>query len=493
MDINVSIVSRPGDIFSLCFVDVARYLRYILSDIPDAGSVRISKNRLYSGFINIVLGAHMAPSRTRYEPFDCIFFNLEQLSDGGKPVNPEYLSLLRESSCIDYSSKNVLAYRDPSLIDSVPILSFGYAPYLREVKSSSSVEFSLALSGKLIFMGSMNPKRSELIGKISSAGADLIVMDPLFGPEKDEAIKDARALLNIPFYETSIFEQVRVFQVLSLGVPVISIDEGETRRSAPSVFQESVFWVAPGEVDLFFREFFQSSEFMQLSKQKLCKFSESRNLSAIESLRSAISGFSSLKESKSVRGGKILPTRINLGSGKSYLPGYLNIDILDRLYPDLCLDLCAPIDLPMVVDSEVYGKIELSGDSFELIYADNVLEHVQDLPSLMTNCLNLLVEGGLFVAIVPLEGSKGAWQDPTHVRAMNENSWLYYTDWFWYLGWFACRFKARSATYFDASMRPISEKDEASFMKIELAKVMTTPKERNRARLLAPDWGPLED
>jgi len=493
MDVNISIVSKPGDIFSLCFIDVARYLRYLLSCAHEAGSVRISKNRLYSGLVNIVLGAHMDPSHARYESFDCIFFNLEQLSDGGKAVNPEYLSLLRRSACIDYSLKNVSSYRDSSLIGSVPIVSFGYAPYLSESKSCLCVDSSLALSGKLIFMGSINAKRAGLIGKISLTGVDPVVMDPLFGPEKDEAIKDARALLNIPFYETSIFEQVRVFQVLSLGVPVISIDEGEVRRSAPSVFQESVFWVAPGQVDLFFGEFFQSSEFMDSSKRKLAKFSADRNSYAIESLNELISSFSSLKVRKSVCGGEIFPRRINLGSGKSYVPGYLNIDILERLHPDLCLDLGAPIEFPMVVESEVYGRIELAHDSFELIYADNVLEHVQDLPSLMTNCLNLLVEGGLFVAIVPLEGSKGAWQDPTHVRAMNENSWLYYTDWFWYLGWFACRFRVRSAAYFDASMRPVSGKDEASFMKIELAKVMTTLKERNRARLLAPDWGPLED
>ena len=56
--------------------------------------------------------------------------------------------------------------------------------------------------------------------------------------------------------------------MLSLGVPVISIDEGEVRRSASSVFQESVFCVAPGEVHLFFSEFFQSSQFLQSSKQK---------------------------------------------------------------------------------------------------------------------------------------------------------------------------------------------------------------------------------
>jgi len=41
---------------------------------------------------------------------------------------------------------------------------------------------------------------------------------------------------------------------------------------------------------------------------------------------------------------------------------------------------------------------------------------------------------------VPYDLSYGAWQDPTHVRAFNEKSWLYYTDWYWYLGWTDSRF-----------------------------------------------------
>jgi hypothetical protein len=41
---------------------------------------------------------------------------------------------------------------------------------------------------------------------------------------------------------------------------------------------------------------------------------------------------------------------------------------------------------------------------------------------------------------VPYDLSWGAWQDPTHLRAFNERSWLYYTDWHWYLGWDQARF-----------------------------------------------------
>ena len=54
--------------------------------------------------------------------------------------------------------------------------------------------------------------------------------------------------------------------------------------------------------------------------------------------------------------------------------------------------------------------------------------------------LALLKDGGRFEIEVPYERALTAWQDPTHVRAMNEKSWLYYTDWFWYLGWFEHRF-----------------------------------------------------
>ena len=37
--------------------------------------------------------------------------------------------------------------------------------------------------------------------------------------------------------------------------------------------------------------------------------------------------------------------------------------------------------------------------------------------------------------VVPYDLSTGAWSDPTHVRAFNERSWIYYGEWAWYLGW----------------------------------------------------------
>ena len=87
-----------------------------------------------------------------------------------------------------------------------------------------------------------------------------------------------------------------------------------------------------------------------------------------------------------------------------------------------------------------FGEVRLRPGLFEVIMANDVLEHVPNLVALMTSCLSLLREGGRFLVRVPFDLSYGAWQDPTHLRSFNERSWLYYTEWFWYLGWRDARF-----------------------------------------------------
>ena len=77
----------------------------------------------------------------------------------------------------------------------------------------------------------------------------------------------------------------------------------------------------------------------------------------------------------------------------------------------------------------------------------DVLEHLDNLIEAMTTCLRLLKVGGIMKINVPYDLSWGAWQDPTHVRAFNEKSWLYYTDWHWYIGWSEYRFDLESLTY----------------------------------------------
>lgn len=113
---------------------------------------------------------------------------------------------------------------------------------------------------------------------------------------------------------------------------------------------------------------------------------------------------------------------MNLGSGRDYREGWINVDIRGRF--DVFLDIGKPID----------------GDRYDLgifdeIDAIEVLEHVVDLPIAWANCLALLKPDGIMRVVVPHELSQGGWCDPTHVRGFNPKSFLYVDDWCWYLGW----------------------------------------------------------
>ena len=186
------------------------------------------------------------------------------------------------------------------------------------------------------------------------------------------------------------------------------------------------------------------------------------------------------------------PTKINLGSGKDFKPDYLNIDISDYWSPDIVADVSGvfPKDGRQTFDTRRFGQIEVAKGGFDEIVCNDVLEHVSDLVRTMTNCLDLLKVGGVFNIIVPYDLSYGAWQDPTHVRAFNERSWLYYTDWFWYLGWTESRFVTRRLEY---TMGPLGRELLAKAephdviirtpraidaMKVTLEKVLLSPEDQ---------------
>jgi len=124
---------------------------------------------------------------------------------------------------------------------------------------------------------------------------------------------------------------------------------------------------------------------------------------------------------------------LNLGSGKDWRKDCINADIQPEKKPDWILDICnVPWDT--VIDTRL-GRFPVEKGMFSEIIANDVLEHIPDLVKAMTNCRDLLKRGGEMHIHVPYDLSLGAWQDPTHVRAFNENSFLYYTDWHWYLNW----------------------------------------------------------
>lgn len=167
------------------------------------------------------------------------------------------------------------------------------------------------------------------------------------------------------------------------------------------------------------------------------------------------------------------PNSLNLGSGKDFRDDFFNLDVDDTWVPDAVCDLSAIDDLAhgVPLGRTRFGDVTLQPGCFDRIIANDVLEHVPDLMTMMTRCLELLRVGGVFQISVPYDLSFGAWQDPTHVRAFNERSWLYYTDWFWYMGWSDFRFTLDS---FDFVPSPLGEELKAK--NVSRDEILRTPR-----------------
>lgn len=480
-DVHLCIVQPLGYVHSLGFLDQARFFRHQFRRM--GAEVTLAKNRLRHDAVNFIFGAHLgfdADLRSRYT---CVFVNLEQLGLGGATVSDAYLKLLGNAAVVDYDAANVNIYAAHA--DDVPLISFAHAPYL--ASESSAIE---SRPIDILFFGSLNARRERLIQQVESSGRSVTMLSsPVYGPERDELIKQAKAVLNCHFYDSARFEQARAFQCLSLGTPVVS--ERTASTQAPLQFEESVFWVAASDLGGFFSQRFGTAEYAAQARSKLAAF---RAHDVIEQYADALAFASGYRKVQAQRmhAGPWRPTRLHIGSGKDYKLGWFNIDILENSQPDAVLDLAKPQAWPLVIASDSLGAVELREGSLGTIYANNVLEHVDDLPRLMTNCLLLLRDGGEMQIEVPHERAKTAWQDPTHVRAMNSNSWIYYADWFWYLGWFDWRFHLKRLVYLDAGLQECDE-GSAHFMRVTLQKSATTLAEKMNARTMQPGFGGLPD
>lgn len=260
-----------GSLHAAAFLEPMRYVAFTLRNLGYSVVMRV--NQMDPSSINVIFGAHTCAERL---PDDCgpiIIFNLEQLIDR-QPHEPKisalYRKLLYSNVVIDYDMRNVMYYRSsPSdLIADVKIFEFANAPYLRR----SSVSLVENRTIDLLFFGSLNRARATLIKRIEGEGVGVhcvTPLNPVYGEEMNELIRNSTGVLNVPFYESRVFEQVRAFQVLSCGTPLLSVG----LPSAPSHFVEAVHWISYADVEIFFRSYFRSHQWYRESEAQLQRWS----------------------------------------------------------------------------------------------------------------------------------------------------------------------------------------------------------------------------
>jgi len=106
-------------------------------------------------------------------------------------------------------------------------------------------------------------------------------------------------------------------------------------------------------------------------------------------------------------------THLDIGCGKNKQKNYIGIDIGPNSDADCILD----------IEKE---RLPFDDESVDGIYTSHTLEHISDIIYVMNEFWRVLKWGSLLQIHVPHMRCDLAWQDPTHVRYFNEQSWKFF-------------------------------------------------------------------
>lgn len=462
MHFNLVKITRKDNRYTGALDDVIMTTYFALNKLNF--NVSISQNKDKTNSCNIIFGScSNIELSNKIIKKNTYIFNCEQLYNNSQWNNEEYIAQLKNSKVIEYSKKNYDYLTKNHELTNLTHIKFGYT------KEMSCLSQEINKDIDILFYGSINDRRLKIINELLDNKINIYATNFLYCSARDSLIARAKLILNLHYYTPATLEVARLGYLWANKKAVVS-----ERRKDTEIYPEL-------ENSCLF------ADYEDITKTVVKLINNHKTIKQLE--ENGYNSYKTIDYSKELK--KIFGNRsyaitnyqketlmLNVGSGKEFLRDFLNIDIDIRYKPDIVLDISNPIELPSVYTTERFGIVELSTNKFEYIKAFDILEHVSNLPQTMTNLLSLLKTGGVLNINVPYDLSLGAWQDPTHIRAFNENSWKYYTCWSWYLGWREYKFDLIKIDYI------YSEFGKELISKIDKKIIHTIPRTVNSINVL---------
>ena len=216
MKFQIVICKPPNYVHSECFREVAETLLYGLRRIGMQAELGV--NTLRPGAKHILLGAHLlGDKQAAIVPHFSILYNLEQLGEGGAAELPlSYWDLARRSEVWDYSPLNCEEWNRRKIIST--IVPIGYVPELVKITPSPGRDIDV------LFYGSMNERRQNVLMELHRSGLRVMPMFGEYGAVRDKAISRAKIVLNVHYYDSKVFEIVRVSYLMANCMAVVTED-----------------------------------------------------------------------------------------------------------------------------------------------------------------------------------------------------------------------------------------------------------------------------
>ncbi|MDE2437529.1 MAG: methyltransferase domain-containing protein, partial [Sphingomonadales bacterium] len=382
------ILSRPNYPHSEAFRETAETLYFGLRRC--GVDVTWSDTPFTADRVPIVFGANLASDVSEL-PAHAVIFNLEQVENGSAWMREPYFTLLKTHEVWDYSKRNIEMLRAMG-ISNVRHLALGHVPEIERIPSAPR-------DIDVLFYGSMNPRRQRIIDELRAAGLAVTAVFGIYGAERDALIARSRIVLNVHFYDSKIFEIVRVSYLLANGACVVS----EAGNDAMEQDYADVVAFAPYDgLVARCRELLADPQARAALADRGRELMRSLPQEAFLALLLNSRGQPAMPV-------RTQPTILNIGSGKDWKPECINIDISPEWNPDLVYDLNVVLPPEGIrFATERFGEVHLGDESCDSIVCNDVLEHLTQLTNAMNTFVRLLKPGGVLNASVPYDLSWGA-------------------------------------------------------------------------------------
>jgi predicted SAM-dependent methyltransferase len=118
---------------------------------------------------------------------------------------------------------------------------------------------------------------------------------------------------------------------------------------------------------------------------------------------------------------------LDLGCGPEAAEGFLGVDIQPGPGVSYLCDLTQfPWTMRHIEKWDWPAPFQFEPDSVEGARSSHLVEHLPDLVGFMQELHRVMKPGALIEIQHPYQFNVRAWQDPTHVRCLNEVSWFYF-------------------------------------------------------------------
>lgn len=210
------VVIRPSEfIHSGTFLELAETIYEGLQSL--GASVGMAENHFDSEAVNIVLGWHLLePKQEKGLPAQCILYNLEQMSNENLSMLKRLIQLSEKCEIWDYSLRNINILHEMGFPGSIHHVPIGTMPALSRIPKLEVQDIDV------LFYGSGNPRRAKILEDLLKTGLQVHWVFGVYGEERDALIARSKVVLNLHFYETKIFEMVRVSYLWANKKAVVS-------------------------------------------------------------------------------------------------------------------------------------------------------------------------------------------------------------------------------------------------------------------------------